>query len=292
MKVSFSTLGCPSWSLARVIATAGQLAYDGIELRFLEGDDALWARPELSGQGLPETRRKLEDAGLSVACVDSRSFFHFPDAAARRAAREEAERIVDVAAALRSPGIRVFGDRVQEGADLDSTRGWIAESLAALRDKARPSGVEVWLETHGEFATGVAARSVLERVPNGGVGVIWDPVNAFSEFGEAPEDGARALGAAIRHVHLKDVKRSAPASPWTPVLLGEGAFPAERTIALLQAAGYTGFLSFEWEKRWYPQIEEPEVALPHFRAWVRDRLKGGEGRDPRAGRSGFPKRED
>jgi sugar phosphate isomerase/epimerase len=292
MKLCFSTLGCPLWNLDRVIETAGRLAYDGIELRFLEGDDALWARPELCGSGIPATRAKLKDAGLAVACVDSRSFFHHPDAGARRAAREEAERIVDVAAALGSPGVRVFGDRAQPGADLDSTRGWIADSLAALSDKARPAGVEIWLETHGEFATGAAARSVLERVASEGVGVVWDPANAFSEFGEAPEDGARALGAAIRHVHLKDLKRAAPSLPWTPVLLGDGVFPAERVIAALQATGYPRFLSFEWEKRWYPEIEEPEVALPHFRAWAKDRLPSGGARDPGAGRSGSPGRED
>ncbi|HEY7516363.1 MAG TPA: TIM barrel protein, partial [Vicinamibacteria bacterium] len=126
MKISFSTLGCPDWSLPRMIEAAGRLGYDGIELRFIQGDDALWARPELTGSGLVETRARLADAGLDVPCVDSRSFFHHSDPAARRAAVDEAARIVDLAATLGSPGIRVFGDRVQPGADLESTRGWIA----------------------------------------------------------------------------------------------------------------------------------------------------------------------
>lgn len=268
MKLAFSTLGCPSWSLPRVIDAAGRLGYDGIELRFLEGDDALWARPELTGSGLRDTRARLLDAGLRVPCVDSRSFFHHPDAATRRVAVEEASRVVEVAAALGAPGVRVFGDRVQAGADLASTRAFIVDALAELRDRSLPAGVEIWLETHGDFAPGAATRDVLDRVGKG-TGAIWDPANAFSEFGESPEDGARALGPAIRHVHLKDVRRpSPPAFPWTPVLQGAGEFPGERVLALLRSSGYAGWVSFEWEKRWHPEIAEPEVALPHFVAWA------------------------
>jgi glucosamine-6-phosphate deaminase len=277
MKISFSTLGCPSWSLARVIDAAGRYGYDGVELRFLEGDDVLWDRPELGRSGVGETLARLADAGLAVSCVDSRSFFHHPDRAARRLALEEAERIVDVAAAVRAPGIRVFGDRVQKGADLASTRGWIAESLAALREKAGPAGVEVWLETHGDFATGEAARSILDLVGGDGLGAIWDPANAFSEFGETPEEGARSLGVScIRHVHVKDERRPtppAPPLPWTPALVGEGEFPAGQVLKILTALGYGGWLSFEWEKRWHPQIAEPEVALPHFVRWVSEELR-------------------
>jgi len=28
--------------------------------------------------------------------------------------------------------------------------------------------------------------------------------------------------------------------------------------------GYKGFYSFEWEKRWHPEIEEPEVAFAQY----------------------------
>jgi len=291
MKLSFSTLGCPSWNLARVIDVAGRLGYDGIELRFLEDDDALWERPELRASGLPETRARLTDAGLRVSCVDSRSYFHHVDKGAREAALEEAKRVADVAAALGAPGIRVFGDRVQKGANLEQTSTFVAESLAALRDHAWPAWVEVWLETHGDFAKGKAARSVLEIAGGSGLGVIWDPANAFSEFGEDIEEGARALGNTVRHVHVKDMKRPAPPAkslPWTPVLPGRGDFPAERVMAHLAATGYERFVSFEWEKKWHPEIEEPEIALPHFVQWATDRERVSEPKStaPRSFRRG------
>jgi glucosamine-6-phosphate deaminase len=246
-----------------------------VELRFVEGDDALWARPELTGTGLSETLARLADAGLAVPCVDTRSFFHEPDPGARRRAVEEAERGAEVAARLGARGIRVFGDRVQPGADLASTRAWIVESLAGLRDRLRGTGVEVWLETHGDFATGAATRALLEEAGSEGLGAVWDPANAFSEFGEEPERGAAALGTFLRHVHLKDERRPPDGKiPWPPALPGRGDFPAARVLAWLQAAGGDRWASFEWEKRWHPEIEEPEVALPHFLRWAADELRG------------------
>ncbi len=275
IRLSFSTLGCPGWTLARIVDEASRMGYDGVELRFLEHDDALWARPELAGAGLAETRARLADAGLAVPCVDTRSFFHSPDPAARKTAVEEAERTAEVAARLGAAGIRVFGDRVQPGADLRSTRGWIVEALATLRDRLRGSGVGVWLETHGDFATAAATRSLLEEAGGEGLGAVWDPANAFSEFGEEPEAGALALGPFLRHAHLKDERRPPDGKiPWPPVLPGRGDFPADRVLAWLQGAGGDRWASFEWEKRWHPHIEDPEVALPHFLRWAADELRG------------------
>lgn len=274
-RLAFSTLGCPSWPLARALDAASRFGYDGVELRFIEGDDALWARPELTGTGLRETLARLADAGLAVPCVDTRSFFHAPDPAARRAALEEAARTAEVAAHLGARGIRVFGDRVQPGADLAATRGFIVEALGGLRDRLRGTGVEVWLETHGDFATGVATHSLLEEAGSEGTGAVWDPANAFSEFGEEPEAGAVALGPFLRHVHLKDVRRPPDGTiPWPPALPGRGDFPAARVLEWLTARGGDRWVSFEWEKRWHPEIEEPEVALPHFLRWAAGELRG------------------
>jgi glucosamine-6-phosphate deaminase len=282
MKLSFSTLGCPSWTLARVLETAGREGYDGVELRFIEDDDALWERPELVGAGLVETLARLRDAGLGISCVDTRSFFHHIDEAARARARDEAARSLELAARLGARGIRVFGDRVQPGADLETTSGWIAESLAALWQEARHAGVEVWIETHGDFARARDTVALLERAGASGPAVVWDPANAF-ERGEEPEEGLRVLEGRIGHVHLKDIKR-----PHQPVLVGQGDFPAARALSLLRAEGYDGWVSFEWEKKWHPDIEEPEIALPHFLRWASGELRRARRGEWEARPSGRP----
>jgi glucosamine-6-phosphate deaminase len=276
VKLSFSTLGCPDWSLAQTIDAAGRFGYDGIELRFLSGDDALWSRPELLGAGLAQTRARLRDLALGIACVDTRSFFHDPDRAARARAVEEAKRCLDLAAALGAPGIRVFGDRVQAGQDLPRTRGYIAEALEELGEAAAPLGVEVWIESHGDFARAPDTLRLLDGVSSPAVGVLWDAANAF-EAGEEPEDGLRELGPRVRHVHLKDAARIAgltPGAPWPPRLPGKGDFRPGRVFTCLTAAGYAGWVSFEWEKKWHPAIEAPEIALPHFASWASTTMRG------------------
>jgi glucosamine-6-phosphate deaminase len=282
VKLSFSTLGCPSWTLAAVIDAAGRLGYDGVELRFLEDDDALWARPELTGAGLRESRARFRDAGLEVACVDTRSLFHHPGAAAREAAIDEATRSIELAARLGAPGIRVFGDRVQPGQDRASTRGWIAEALERLGERARPHGVEVWIESHGDFARAADTLGLLDGVRSPAVGVLWDPANAF-ETGEQPEPGLAALGDRVRHVHLKDVapETGPEGRAWVPRLPGRGTFAPERVLAALRERGYERWVSFEWEKRWHPALEEPEIALPHFIRWAAAEMRTGSSAPPR-----------
>jgi glucosamine-6-phosphate deaminase len=276
MKISFSTLGCPSWSLAKILDAAGRLGYDGVELRFVAGDDALWTLPELTGAGLQETLARLRDGALAISCVDTRSFFHDPPGPARDSALDEAVRSLELAARLGAAGIRVFGDRVQPGQDRESTTALVAEALQRLGEVARPLGVEVWLESHGDFARARHTLGILERVRSPAVGVVWDPANAF-ELGETPAEGHAVLGARVRHVHVKDVVRppaAAPSTtPWSPVLPGRGVFAPERILSVLEAAGYDRWISFEWEKRWHPAIEDPEVALPHFIQWAAAALR-------------------
>ncbi|QGN34088.1 hypothetical protein GJV80_16095 [Microlunatus sp. Gsoil 973] len=49
------------------------------------------------------------------------------------------------------------------------------------------------------------------------------------------------------------------------MLTGTGIAPLGDLVATLLAADFTGYVDFEWEKAWHPEIEEPEVAIPHFR---------------------------
>jgi fatty-acyl-CoA synthase len=33
--------------------------------------------------------------------------------------------------------------------------------------------------------------------------------------------------------------------------------------------GYRGYVSVEWEKKWHPELADPEVALPQHLEWLR-----------------------
>jgi len=267
MNIAFSTLACPDWSLDRVLETAVALGFDGIELRFVESDDRLWLRPEFTGARLRETVHRLRDAGVRVCCLDTSCFFHYAEESSRQAALEMGRASIGLAAALSAPAIRVFGDRVQPGGDRAGTMKWVAEAIRTLAAYGQSFGVATWLETHGDFSRAADTGAILTEAGLENTGAIWDPLNSFSEFGEEPEAGFGELGPLVRHVHIKDARRGA--FPWEPVLVGTGDFPARSLIDLLVRRRYQGFVSFEWEKRWHPQIPPPDVALPHFAQWVR-----------------------
>jgi len=254
--------------MPQMVSIASTAAYDGIELRFIENEDSLWKLPVFRGNELAATKRALSDHGLAICCVDTSCRFHFPEVTERTRWVEEGERMSDLASELGAPGIRVFGDTIQAGADRASTRTWIAESIRRLAESVAPKGVAVWLETHGDFAGASETLTILAEAAVDGVGVVWDPANCFLECREPPGKGAAILGTSIRHVHIKDLRQKR--NGWMPVLTGEGTFPLSETRAALCQHAYNAYVSFEWEKKWHPEIPDASVALPHFARWFRE----------------------
>jgi sugar phosphate isomerase/epimerase len=83
---------------------------------------------------------------------------------------------------------------------------------------------------------------------------------------------AQAVAPYLAHVHLRDA-RPMGKEHWTPVLAGRGLVPFERVVQELRQFDYRGYVSFEFEKYWHPEIEEPEVSLPDFAAAMRTLLE-------------------
>ena len=269
MRTSFSTLACPDWSFDQILDAAVNYGFDGVELRVISRELDLWKLPEFQAGALATTRRRVEDLGLRIACVNSSACFHSPDAQERQRNADSVLRMAGIAAGLGAPAVRVFPDRIQSGCDYAQTAGWIVESLVAVAQKLESSGVQAWLETHGDFATASAVSEILRRVNRIDLGLIWDPANAFCQNNETPFLSPD-MQAHLRHVHLKDLTLSGPGT-MKYVLTGEGEFPFDAVFAALEAVRYQGFVSFEWEKQWHPELASPEVALPHFAKWWKER---------------------
>jgi sugar phosphate isomerase/epimerase len=177
--------------------------------------------------------------------------------------------MAEIAAGLGAPSVRVFPDRIQSGCNRRQTVGWIVESLADLAQKLESSGVEVWIETHGDFATVEAVTEILQNVSRADIGIVWDPANAFCQDREIPILSLE-MEEHLRHVHVKDLTLSA-AGTVEYALPEEGDFPLNAMLAALQTVRYQGFLSFEWERQWHPELASPEIALPHFIRWWQSR---------------------
>lgn len=262
MKLAFSTLGCPDWAIGQIVETARRLGYDGVELRAVSGTLDLLGRPEFAREEIAKTRAQFAEQGVKICCVDTSCVFHSADRTERLAQVELALAHAELAAQLEAPFIRVFSDKIQPGATRDETRDYIAECLQLVAERL-PAGVQVALETHGDYARSEAAAEIVTLANHPKVKLIWDVANSLAA-GDSISHAARVVEPYLAHIHLRDARPMTGSEHWLPVLAGRGSVPFAETLAVIETLNYDGYVSFEWEKYWHPEIEEPEVALPDF----------------------------
>ncbi|MCZ8516078.1 sugar phosphate isomerase/epimerase [Paenibacillus filicis] len=266
MKIAFTTLACPEWTWEKIVDEAAGLGYDGIEIRGLEGEMSLPKCRPFQPKNIEATIRQLKNKGLEICCLDTSCMFHDPDKF--DAAVEEGKAAIDLAQQLGTPYVRVFGDKIPDPAGKQDTIDRVARGLQSLCRHASGKGVTVLLETHGDFSDSRDVLSVVYQVNDDAFGVLWDINNPYKyKDGETMKETYERLGNYIKHTHIKDTLGHGQAENIR--LVGQGDVPIGECIAKLRENGYTGWLSFEWEKRWHPSIEEPEIALPQFIEYIK-----------------------
>jgi sugar phosphate isomerase/epimerase len=263
--LAFSTLGCPDWSLEQAAEQAAAHGYRGLEIRTL--DDAI-IPANLAPDQQVRVRRVMNEHGLTITALGVSTRFSAADPAERQTNLAELQRYLELANALEVPMVRTFGGDVQPGHTMEQTIDWVAENLAAAAPTAETQGVTIVLETHDAFCRGAEVAQVLAQVDNPRVQAVWDVHHPFRK-GESIQETWRLIGERVAHVHMKDA-RLRDDGEWQLVLLGEGEVPCREIVQLLHANGYNGWITAEWEKKWHPEIEEPEVALPQHARVLRD----------------------
>ena len=259
MKTCFSTLGCPEWTFSEIVSVASDLGFNGVEIRGIQRE--LYA-PEidaLSPAHITATREKLSRLSLSVPCLASSCDLNSEDVL------DSAKAYVDTASALGTPYIRLLGDR--EPAPSDEVRPRvIASNLREIAAYAKDKGVTPLIETNGFYAKTKVLGLMLQEIEDGNIGILYDVHHPYRYFHEDPEYTIRNIGPYIRHVHIKDSVMQDGKVQYR--LLGEGDLPMARIVRLLKEAGYDGFYSLEWVKRWDLGLEEPGIAFAQYKAFM------------------------
>lgn len=269
LPIAFSTLGCPKWDWKTILSNAAQWGYAALELRGILDQMDLTRVPEFTGERLKTSLKDLSALGLKVSDLGSSAQLHDPDAAKRAQQTGEAKRFIDLAYRLKVPYVRVFPNQLVKGEERRVTMERIIAGLRELGDYAKGSGVTVIVESHGEFTTAPMLLELMQGAGMSNVAFLWD-AHHTCVAGEKPEETYRQLGRYTRHTHLKD---SVPqGNERRYVLTGTGEIPIKETVKVLAAGGYKGYYCFEWEKRWHPEIEEPEIAFPHYAKVMREYL--------------------
>src|SRR3984957_21236295 len=253
-RIAFSTLAFPDATLASAASLGRGWGYSGIELRLIDG--------ELIDPSMPAARRaqvKRALADLPVVAVDSSIRLTDDDPG------PELRRFLELASDWESPLVRVFGGALAaDQAERQEQLRAAARVLESCVPLARRLGVAIGVETYDDFSASSVVASLLAMTDPEWVGAVWDSHHPY-RVGESAAEVYANLGRRILLAQVKDARRT-PGGDWELVLLGEGEVPVRQMLGLLAAGGYQGWISVEWEKRWHPEIAEPQVALPqHLR---------------------------
>ena len=260
LPLAFSTLGCPAWEWPKILEFAESHGFAAIELRGLMGSMDLPARPEFAPERIAQSKKEIAAHGLKIANIGSSAALHDADPAKHAQQLADAKRFIDLAAALGSPYVRVFGNEIKGPKEEVVAR--VAAGLHELGEYAGPRGVTVIIESHGDFVDSPTLKEVLTRADSPHAALLWDAHHTYADGHEQPEDTVRELGSWIRHTHLKD---SVPAGKERKyVLTGRGDVPIERQVQALRKIGYKGYFCFEWEKAWHPDLADPEIAFADY----------------------------
>jgi sugar phosphate isomerase/epimerase len=263
-RIAFSTLAFPDATLATATALGRSWGYEGVELRLIDGE---LIDPSMPAGSRAAVKHTVAAAGLPIVAVDSSVRLTDGEPGA------ELRQFLELASDWESALVRVFGGALPDREpDRRATLERAAQVLEASVPTAERLGVAIGVETHDSFAASSVVTELLAMVPSGAVGAVWDSHHPH-RMGQQPAEVWSDLGRRTLLAQVKDARRDAARQDgWQLVLLGKGEVPVREMLELLEGGGYPGWISVEWEKRWHPEIEEPEVALPQhlsvLRGWL------------------------
>lgn len=259
MKVCFSTLGCPEWSFSDIVSTASDLGYNGIEIRGIQRELYAPAMDPFSASHIDDTKKRLKRLSLQIPCLTSSCNLN------DEADIDKAKAYVDTASAIGTPYIRLLGD-LSPAPSADISLKEISANLEEIASYAKDKGVMPLIETNGFFAKTKSLGAMFKSFDHPNVGILFDIHHPYRFFGEEPAYTIDNLWPFIKHVHIKDSVMEGKKVRYK--MVGEGDLPVAQTIRLLESAGYTGYYSLEWVKRWDLTLEEPGIAFAQYKQFM------------------------
>lgn len=266
MKLAFSSLACPSYNIDKLIHTAKDYGFDGIELRTLENTTNIWELEDFYPCNLSATSSKFKEAGLSVAVIGTSISFAKPESTHKNNQFQILRKFCEIAKALCCPYLRVFGGPIPEGQTYEEVLARDINNYKTAVNISNTYGIKLLFETHDDFSTSDTILPLLKGIDKE-VGIIWDILHPY-RFGEPMEVTYKNLMPYVNHVHIKD-SLTYSKKGFDIVLPGQGSIPITLALSLLKNFGYDGYLCFEWEKYWHPEIVEAHISLPYFINYIK-----------------------
>ena len=261
MKFSFSTVACPDWTMDRVADVAQVLGFAGVELRtFGWGSSTSACDPALTAAA--KIQQTLRAAGAEPICLSTGIGFGSPVSPpvigwaitdVNRSPRE-ASSMVELAAAIDCPYVRVFAHEYPRGEKRSRAIDRIVSRLVQVADTGRARQVRVLIENSGSFATASELCELLDEADHPCLGALYNVAEAHAA-GESPQAGINVLGERLLMAKVKDFAGG------KPVALGEGTMPVQAAMSELRRSGFAGPVSYELDRAWLGMGADPTPML-------------------------------
>jgi len=271
IKLSFTTLGCPRWTLKQIVENAAAMGYDAVDFRGLLEDIDISRRTEFTTD-IKKTKKLFRDHGVAVSAVSVSASFAVVDEAKKEKQFEEAKRNLEVVHKLDAHVLRIYGGQIPEGYTVKTIMPILVENLRKIGDTAEEYDVTLALETHDAWTNSEVLAQVISLTNHPRVRVLWDLHHPYRANGEQPEVTYSNIGQYTVATHVKDSVLDQNGKP-RYTLLGEGTVPIKRMLELLVQGGYKGYATLEWEKRWIPELADPETVFPQYVQKMREWMK-------------------
>lgn len=269
MKLAISTLGCTDLSLEKIITEYKKLGIGAIEVRGIGGIMDNSKIPCFFPENEKNTKKLFEANEIFIICLDTGASFDTPENAEKGIA--EGKIAIEICRRFGIPYIRVFGNSLPENDEKEKikTAKLISDSIGELCTYACGTGIKVLLETHGNICTVENISPIIEKIgTNPCFGLVWDVAHSDRYYGDDFEPFYEYIKPYICHIHIKDHFRL-PGHENSLTDIGEGEIPLSKIIGLLKKDGYDGYISFEHEKRWHPELSEYDTAFKKFADYMK-----------------------
>ena len=261
MKLSFFTLGCPEWTIEQIASNAKLCGYEGVELRV--ADDGNHLLPNASAAEAKRVAAVFRDAGVAIASFGAYPRFAILDPAEVARNADTLRRIIGMAGDIGVPFIRAYAGQLPKGSEFDEIVKKVSDSFRPMAAEAAERGVRIGLETHDDWCAGDRLMKIISAVGSKSLGVVYDILNTFTAGLEPWEESYRKMKGSILYCHMKD-GYTGPDGKLHYCMLGAGDLPVNAILSRFKADGFDGYFSFEWEKKWHPELEPPERVFPHY----------------------------
>ena len=219
--------------LAQWIQMAADVGLDGIEVY----------RPylDIADGGSPEAlAEEIDRAGLLVSMYTSYGDLAAASEDERQRQLELLRADIDTAVALGTRIVRVTAGRWPTDCGPEEALRNVAECLRRSLDYAQEQGVALAIEDHPEIGTRISDFvAILSMVDDDRLKVNLDTSNPM-ESGDSPVALTELVKDRVVHVHASDRNEQLEHQ-----VVGEGCVPFREVFAVLQSAGFDGWVSME-----------------------------------------------